>query len=177
MNSHITEPQKSVTALSAAVQLLQAKPPALLDAVDQILVAGLYSDTIELSLMGDSKILIRKENNVEETVELPQARPALRAILARVGTICSSTSKRSAPYSRLRSLLVRLGVVHDKLLVENRSNKVRYLSSEIKEQPGSPLYSLDAELCLSDIDGRRAALHVRTQNTGSCISLTIRSRK
>jgi hypothetical protein len=66
-------------------------------------------------------------------------------------------------------------VIPDETLTERRAGRIKYVSPTIRDQPGSPLYRLDARLNIRETGGDEITLQVEMQNDLQKLSLVFRS--
>jgi hypothetical protein len=146
---------------------------AFVEAVNHLLVAAFYAQTFELSVHDDAKVWARVGGQDYRPIELPHGVGTFRTILARVGTICRAASLKVALLGKARALLIRVGVIADKYMTEQKSRYLEYVRATIRDQPGSPLYVLDADLHVKIRGGDAARMAIKMSNQSQDFKLVI----
>lgn len=158
----------------SAFKLLEGDPDTLLGAVDRILIAATKVKELSFTPTSENQLLVGIAGSEAFNVNLPHL-SLFRSMLARIGTICDSAAKKSSLVGKGQAFLARTGVVADKTLTEQQDQEIEYVRASIRDQPGSPLYKLDAQLNIRLARRDEKTLHLEMENSPQKLSLVIRS--
>jgi len=161
--------------LRDAFALYERNQSALLEVVDLILGAAARTKELTFSPVAGNRVAVAVAGGESFDVSVPHDLASFRTILARIGTICDSAAKKTSLVGKGRAVLIRTGVIPDKTLTERRDSAIEYVSAVIREQPGSPLYRLDARLNIRKADGDEVSLQVEMHNEPGKLALIFRS--
>ena len=154
------------------------KPDALVLVADHILCAAMQAPKLNFTptASGLLEIVIGDDETFE--VGLPyDSVSSFRILLARFGVICSATAEKHPLAGKFKASLKRAGLVADKTVTERKNQMIDYVSAAIREQPGSPLYKVEADLIVKQPNGTASALHLVMRNEPQKLFLMIESRK
>ena len=171
----MSNPTSIKDTLRDAFALYERNESALLEVVDLILIAAAQTKELTFSPVGQNRVAVTVASSEPFEVPVPHDLGSFRTILARIGIICDSAAKKTTLVGKGRAALIRSGVIADKTLTERRGSGVEYVSAVIRQQPGSPVYRLDARLCIRQADGNECSLQVEMQNEPQKLSLVFRS--
>ena len=157
-----------------AFRRLEGDPEALLSVVDRLLIAGANARECSFTPTSEHQLRVHISGNEAFTVNVSHM-SLFRSMLARIGTICDSAARKTSLLGKGRAFLARTGMVADKTLTEQHGQEIEYVCASIREQPGSPLYRLDADLIIRLARRERTTLHLEMQNTPQELSLIVRS--
>jgi hypothetical protein len=164
--------------LRQAFQQYQENPDAVVSVADQILCAAMQVPKLNFTPTALGRLAIAIGDDEPLEVGLPHdSVSSFRTLLARFGVICGTTAEKHSLAGKFKASLKRAGLVADKNVTERKKQMVDYVSAAIREQPGSPLYKVDADLNVKQPNGMAAALHLIMQNELQKLSLLIESRK
>ena len=86
----------------------------------------------------------------------------------------AAAEKRSLA-GKAKGFLKRTGLIADKNVTE-RKDLIEYVSAVVRQQPGSPLYKVDADLDIKQSNGIATPLHLTMQNDPQKLFLVIEHR-
>ena len=163
--------------LRQAFQQYQQNPETVVPVADQILCAAIQAPKLNFTPTPSGRLAIAIGDDESLEVSLPNdSVSSFRTLLARFGVICSDAAQKRSTTGKLKASLKRAGLMADKTITEKKGQVVEYISAVIREQPGSPLYKIDADLDVKQPNGKAAPLHLMMQNELQKLFLLIESR-
>ena len=164
MNSTIY-PVSTKEMLRQAFQDYQDNPETVVPIADQILCAAMQTPKLKFTPTSSGRLNILIGDAEEIEVRLPGERvSSFRSLLARFGVICGATAQKRSLAGKSKTVLYKFGSVSDKTVTEPRDGVIEYVSAVVREQPGSPLYKVDATLEVKLPNGKVTSLHLEMQN-------------
>lgn len=153
--------------LVRAFQMYEENPmEALVEVTDQIFYAATFTPKLVIKPASRECLAITIGDDDKFEVGLPfKSLSTFRTILARVGIICKIAAAQVP--------------ITDRTATERKEQVIEYVRAVIRDQPGSPLYKIDADLGVRHSDKSEKTLHVmmRNENTLERPFLAIESRK
>ncbi|HEV2394298.1 MAG TPA: DEAD/DEAH box helicase [Verrucomicrobiae bacterium] len=142
-------PQTAKEILVQAFEMFERNSETVVPVVDQILVAATKAPRIDIKPTPAGRLVVTLSEGETFEVSIPGDLSAFRAILARVGVICGAAAEKHTISGKTKAFLMPWGAIPDKRAVERRNQTIEYASAVVREQPGSPLYKVDADYYLS----------------------------
>jgi hypothetical protein len=164
--------------LRQAFQQYQENPDTVVPVADQILCAATQAPKLNFTPTPAGRLAIAIGDDEAFEVGLPyDSVSSFRTLLARFGVICGAAAEKRSLTGKAKASLKRAGLVADKTVTERKDRTIEYVSAVVRDQPGSPLYKVDADLNVRQQNDTQTPLHVVMQNNGGKLFLRIESRK
>ncbi len=151
-------------------------PESIVPIADQILIAATKAPKLNFYPTSSGRLTITIGNDEAFEVGLPYDNvSSFRTLLARFGVICGAAVEKRSLIGKAKVLLKRMNFIKDKNVTERKGGAIEYVNAEVREQSGSPLYKVDADL---DVRLKRMVipLHLMMQNDLQKIFLLIELR-
>jgi len=177
MNAQIN-PDSAKEMLRQAFQQYQENPGTVVPVADQILCAAMQGLKLNFTPTPSGRLAVAIAEEEIFEVGLPHGSvSSFRTLLARFGVICDAAAEKRSLAGKAKALLKRGGLVADKTVTERKNRTIEYVGAVLREQPGSPLYKVDADLDVKLPNATAIPLHLIMQNELGKLFLLIEPRK
>ena len=151
-------------------------PESVVPIADQILSAAMKTPKLNFTPTSSGRLTVTIGNGESFEVGLPyDSVSSFRTLLARFGVICMAAAEKRSLAGKAKGFLKRTGLIADKNVTE-RKDLIEYVSAVVRQQPGSPLYKVDADLDIKQSNGIATPLHLTMQNDPQKLFLVIEHR-
>jgi len=163
--------------LRQVFQKYEENPDTVVSVADQILCAATQVPKLNFTPSSLGRLAITIGNDETFEVGLPHGSvSSFRSLLARFGVICGAAAEKRSLTGKVKASMKRVGLVVDKTVTERKDRTIEYVSAVVREQPGSPLYKVDADLDVKQSNGMATPLHLTMQNELQKLFLLIEPR-
>ena len=160
-----------------AFQRYSENPEAVAFIADQILGVATKAPKLNFTPTSSGKLSVTIGNDEAFEVGLPyDSVSSFRTLLTRFGIICGAAAEKRSLSGKVKVFLKRTGLIADKNVTERKGQMIEYVSAVVRDQPGSPLYKVDADLDIKQSNGMATPLHLTMQNDLQKLFLLIELR-